>query len=68
MFKYKKFIPVNTPLINDKDALCVSRSIKTGWISSEGPDVKNFEKKIAKINARTMNIKFINIIYFSLNI
>ncbi|MDC3410290.1 DegT/DnrJ/EryC1/StrS family aminotransferase [Candidatus Pelagibacter ubique] len=54
MFKYKKFIPVNTPLINDKDAFCVSRSIKTGWISSEGPDVKNFEKKIANF----LNRKF----------
>ena len=54
MSKYKKFIPVNTPLINDKDALCVSRSIKTGWISSEGPDVKDFEKKIANF----LNRKF----------
>ena len=47
MHKYKKFIPVNTPLINTKDALCVSKSIKTGWISSEGPSVKEFEIKIA---------------------
>ena len=54
MFKYKKFIPVNTPLINNKDALCVSRSIKTGWISSEGPDVKDFENKIANF----LNRKF----------
>ena len=46
--KYKKFIPVNTPLINNADALSVSKSIKSGWISSEGPDVKEFENKIAK--------------------
>jgi len=46
--KYKKFIPVNTPLINNSDALSVSKSIKSGWISSEGPSVKEFEKKIAK--------------------
>jgi len=46
--KYKKFIPVNTPLINNSDALSVSKSIKSGWISSEGPNVKEFEKKIAK--------------------
>ena len=45
--KYKKFIPVNTPLINNKDAQCVSQSIKTGWISSEGPCVKEFENKIS---------------------
>ena len=48
MSKYKKFIPVNTPLINNSDALSVSKSIKSGWISSEGPNVKEFEKKIAK--------------------
>ena len=48
MSKYKKFIPVNTPLINSEDALSVSKSIKSGWISSEGPNVKEFEKKIAK--------------------
>jgi perosamine synthetase len=47
LHKYKKFIPVNTPLINTNDALCVSKSIKTGWISSEGPSVKEFEIKIA---------------------
>ena len=48
MFKNKKFIPVNTPLITKNDALCVSKTIKSGWISSEGPGVKEFEKKIAK--------------------
>ena len=48
MFKNKKFIPVNTPLVTKNDALCVSKSIKSGWISSEGPAVKEFEKKIAK--------------------
>ena len=52
--KYKKFIPVNTPLINNADALSVSKSIKSGWISSEGPDVKEFENKIAKF----LNRKF----------
>ena len=48
MSKFKKFIPVNTPLINNKDALSVAKTIKSGWISSEGPSVKEFEKKIAK--------------------
>ena len=48
MSKYKKFIPVNTPLINNKDALSVAKTIKSGWISSEGPSVKEFENKIAK--------------------
>ncbi len=48
MSKYKKFIPVNTPLINNDDALAVSNSIKSGWVSSEGPNVKKFENKVAK--------------------
>ena len=48
MPKYKKFIPVNTPLINDGDASSVAKTIKSGWISSEGPSVKEFENKIAK--------------------
>ncbi len=47
MSKYKKFIPVNTPLINKNDALEVFKSVKSGWVSSEGPDVKKFENKIA---------------------
>jgi len=54
LFKYKKFIPVNTPSINNNDAMCVAKSIKTGWISSEGPSVKEFENKIAKF----LNRKF----------
>ena len=54
MSKYKKFIPVNTPLINNADASSVSKSIKSGWISSEGPNVKEFENKIAKF----LNRKF----------
>ena len=47
MKKYQKFIPVNTPLINKSDAMAVYNSVKSGWISSEGPNVKKFEKKIA---------------------
>ena len=54
MPKYKKFIPVNTPLINNADASCVAKIIKSGWISSEGPSVKEFENKIAKF----LNRKF----------
>jgi len=41
-------IPVNTPLISKKDIESVSRSLKKGWISSEGPDVIKFEKKFSK--------------------
>ena len=54
MSKYKKFIPVNTPLINSQDALVVSKTIKSGWVSSEGPSVKEFENKLSKF----LNRKF----------
>ena len=48
MQKYKKFIPVNTPLITKDDVINVSKCIKSGWISSEGPDVKKFENNFAR--------------------
>ena len=44
----KKFIPVNKPSITKTDARHVNRVIKSGWISSEGPNVKNFENKFSK--------------------
>ena len=41
------FIPVNEPLLsgNEKKYLC--ECIDTGWISSEGPFVKEFEQKMS---------------------
>ena len=41
------FIPVNEPLLdgNEKKYLC--ECIDTGWISSEGPFVKEFEEKMS---------------------
>ena len=44
----KKFIPVNEPLVTNSDVLSVSKVLKSGWISSEGPNVKLFEKNFAK--------------------
>ena len=47
------FIPVNEPLLsgNEKKYLC--ECIDTGWISSEGPFVKEFEQKMsAGVNRR----------------
>ena len=43
----KKFIPVNKPLITNADAKEVYNSLKTGWISSEGPNVKKFEQSFS---------------------
>ena len=41
-------IPVNRPFITNQDAKAVYRSVKNGWISSSGPDVKIFENKFKK--------------------
>lgn len=43
-----KFFPVNVPYVTKKNVLDVSNCISSGWISSEGPNVKKFEKKLSK--------------------
>lgn len=42
------FIPVNEPLLNGNEKKYLLECIETGWISSEGPFVKDFEDKFAK--------------------
>lgn len=42
------FIPVNQPVLDGREAEYLVRCIETGWISSEGPAVKEFEKKLAE--------------------
>ena len=42
------FIPVNTPKIFKQDKINIKKCLDTGWISSEGNFVKNFEKKFSK--------------------
>ena len=44
----KKFIPVSQPLIEKKDVLKVNNVLNSGWISSEGSNVKKFEKTFSK--------------------
>ncbi|CAJ1352363.1 unnamed protein product [Effrenium voratum] len=39
--------PVNTPKFWGNEQELVSKCIETGWISSEGPAVKEFETKLA---------------------
>lgn len=41
------FIPVNEPLLNGNEKKYLCECIDTGWISSEGPFVKEFEAKMA---------------------
>ena len=42
------FIPVNTPLITKEDAKCVFETVKSGWISSSGKNIKLFENNLSK--------------------
>ena len=50
------FIPVNEPLLkgNEKKYLC--ECIDTGWVSSEGPFVKEFEQKMSGTVGRKYGI------------
>lgn len=41
-------IPVNEPLLDGKELQYVSECIKTGWISSAGKFITEFEDKWAK--------------------
>jgi perosamine synthetase len=54
------FIPVNEPLLdgNEKKYLC--ECIDTGWISSEGPFVKTFEKKFSARVGRNFGVSVCN--------
>ena len=56
----QKFIPVNTPSLegNEKKYLC--ECIDTGWISSEGPFVKKFERDCASYVGRKYGIAVAN--------
>ena len=43
----KTFIPVNEPLLNGNEKKYLNECIDIGWISSEGPFVKQFEETFA---------------------
>ncbi len=47
------FIPVNEPLLNGNEKKYLCECIDTGWISSEGPFVRQFEEKMsASVNRK----------------
>lgn len=50
------FIPVNEPLINGNEKKYLCECIDTGWISSEGPFVKEFEQKMSMLVGRKYGI------------
>ena len=42
------FIPVNEPLIGDREKELVMECLNTGWISSEGPFISQFEEAFSR--------------------
>lgn len=54
------FIPVNQPVLGDKEKEYLARCIDTGWISSEGPAVQEFEGKFAARVGRKFGIAVSN--------
>ena len=53
-------IPVNTPLLNGNEKKYINECIDTGWISSEGPFVKRFEKEFSAYIGRKYGIAVAN--------
>jgi perosamine synthetase len=50
--KKTNIIPVNSPIITKEDALEVFKTVKSGWVSSTGKKIIDFEKKFAKLTNR----------------
>jgi perosamine synthetase len=56
----KQQIPVNIPLLNGNEEKYLLECIRTGWISSEGPFVRKFEKAFAERVGRKFAISVCN--------
>ena len=56
----KNFIPVNEPLLIGNESKYLNECISTGWISSEGPFVEQFEKGISTLTGRKHAIAVCN--------
>lgn len=54
------YIPVNEPLLNGNEKKYLCECIDTGWISSEGPFVKEFEQKMSAVVGRKYGIAMSN--------
>lgn len=54
------FIPVNEPLLNGNEKEYLAECIDTGWISSEGPFVKQLEEGIAQYCGRRYGVAVCN--------
>ncbi len=57
---HRRAIPVNVPSLDGREAEYLSRCIETGWISSEGPFVGEFEETFARKVGRRFGIAVAN--------
>lgn len=55
-----EFIPVNEPLLDGNEKKYLMECIESGWISSEGPFVRKFEKQFAALIGREYAIAVTN--------
>ena len=53
-------IPVNEPLLNGNEKKYLNECIDTGWISSEGPFIKEFEDRFAARASRKFGVAVCN--------
>ncbi|WP_199141695.1 DegT/DnrJ/EryC1/StrS family aminotransferase [Pedobacter sp. ASV12] len=53
-------IPVNTPLLNGNELQYLTQCIETGWISSEGPFITQFEAQLSNYVGRKHGIAVSN--------
>lgn len=53
-------VPVNEPILSGNEAKYLQQCIETGWISSEGPFVKQFEEQFAARMGRKFGIAVCN--------
>ena len=57
----KKIIfPVSKPFITKKDIFAVNKTLKSGWISSSGTEIKKFESEFSKFVDRKYSITVAN--------
>ena len=52
-------IPVNQPYISKSDAIAVYNAVRSGWVSSSGPQINLFENSLRKL----INKKYRKIIH-----
>ncbi|RYE58183.1 MAG: aminotransferase DegT, partial [Sphingobacteriales bacterium] len=53
-------IPVNTPLFSGKEIDYLTECIKTGWVSSEGPYITQFESRFSEYVDRKYGVAVAN--------